>query len=46
MPRMSSPGGVVGGREVQGLWGADLGYMANGYQCPLQFWLRGGGFKE
>ena len=36
----------MGGREVQGLWGADLGYMANGYQCPLQFWLRGGGFQE
>jgi len=37
---------VVGGREVQGLWGADLRCMANGYQCLLQFWLRGGGLKE
>jgi len=36
----------VGGREVQGLWGADLGYKVDGYQCSLQFWLRGGGFKE
>ena len=31
---------------MQGLWGADLRCMANGYQCPLQFWLRSGGFQE
>ena len=31
---------------MQGLWSADLGCMANGYQCSLQFGLRGGGFKE
>jgi len=43
---METAWGVVGGREVQGLWGADLRCMANGYQCPLKFWLRGGGFKE
>ena len=36
----------MGGREVQGLKGADLGYKVNGYQCSLQFRLRGGGFKE
>ena len=36
----------MGGREVQGLWGADLGYKIDGYRCSLQFWLRGGGFKE
>jgi len=37
---------VVGGREIQGPWGADLGYKVNGYQWSVQFWLRGGGFKE
>ena len=36
----------MAGREVQGLWGADLGCMADGYQCSLQFWLRGGGCPE
>ena len=37
---------MVGDRKVQGLWGPNLGCMANGYQCSLQFWLRGGGLKE
>ena len=37
---------MVGGREVQGLWGPDLGCMANGYQCSLHFWLRGGRLKK
>ena len=31
---------------MQGLWGADLGYKIDGYQCSLQFWLRGVVFKE
>jgi len=31
---------------MQGLWGADPGCRASGHQCALQFWLRGGGFKE
>ena len=37
---------MVGGREIQGLWGADLGYKVNDYHCSLQFRLRGGWFKE
>ena len=37
---------MVGGREVQGLWGPDLGYMANVYQCSLQLWLGCVGLKE
>ena len=36
----------MGGREVQGLGGADLGYKVNGYQFSQLFRLRGGGFKE
>jgi len=36
----------VGGREVQGLKGADLGYKVNDYHCSLQFGLRGGWFQE
>ena len=31
---------------MQGLGAADLVYKVNGYQCSLQFRLRGGGFKE
>ena len=37
---------MVGGREVQGVWGPDLGCMADGYQCSLHFWLRGRRLNE
>ena len=36
----------MGGREVQGLKGAVLGYKVNGYHCSQHFRLRGGWFKE